>query len=143
MRRALRAHCAYIDMRKEEVSGSCFLLETAEHGFRVDCRIFQGGREVRRKDSEALDFDLRGIDFVLLTRVHVGADRERRARSQRRRRTSVCHGCIRLPENGRALLDTLDDRGKNGEEWWLNATNLNLTLRTSSAACQLLGPRLC
>ena len=42
-----------------EVTGSCYLLETAERRFLVDCGMFQGGKEARRKNREALDFDPR------------------------------------------------------------------------------------
>ena len=54
-----------------EVTGSCYLLETAERRFLVDCGMFQGGKEARRKNREALDFDPRGIEFVLLTHAHI------------------------------------------------------------------------
>ena len=54
-----------------EVTGSCYLLDTAGHRFLVDCGMFQGGKEARRKNREALDFDPRGIEFVLLTHAHI------------------------------------------------------------------------
>ncbi len=54
-----------------EVTGSCYLLETAEHRFLVDCGMFQGEEEARRKNREAPDFDPRGIEFVLLTHAHI------------------------------------------------------------------------
>jgi len=37
----------------QEVTGSCYLVETAEFRFLVDCGMFQGGREARRKNREA------------------------------------------------------------------------------------------
>ena len=55
----------------QEVTGSCYLVETAEVKFLVDCGMFQGGREAKRKNQEALDFDLRSIDFVLITHAHI------------------------------------------------------------------------
>lgn len=54
-----------------EVTGSCDLVESADCRFLVDCGMFQGGREARRKNREALDLDVRGIDFVLLTHAHI------------------------------------------------------------------------
>jgi len=54
-----------------EVTGSCYLVETVDSRFLVDCGMFQGGKEARRKNQEALDFDIRGIDFVLLTHAHI------------------------------------------------------------------------
>lgn len=56
-----------------EVTGSCTLVETGDVRFLVDCGMFQGGPEARRKNQRVLDlgFDVRGIDFVLLTHAHI------------------------------------------------------------------------
>ncbi len=56
-----------------EVTGSCYLVETGECRFLVDCGMFQGGPEAYRKNVNALNlpFDLRDIDFVLLTHAHI------------------------------------------------------------------------
>jgi len=56
-----------------EVTGSCTLVETRDQRFLVDCGMFQGGREARSKNLNALKFgfDLRSIDFVLLTHAHI------------------------------------------------------------------------
>jgi metallo-beta-lactamase family protein len=54
-----------------EVTGSSFLVETAEVRFLVDCGLFQGGREAARKNLRALDIDLRRLDFILLTHAHL------------------------------------------------------------------------
>ncbi len=56
-----------------EVTGSCTLVETGNVRFLVDCGMFQGGPEARRKNQRALDFgfDVRRIDFVLLTHAHI------------------------------------------------------------------------
>jgi len=53
------------------VTGSCYLAETAELRFLVDCGMFQGGREARELNRRAFDFDPRGIAFVLLTHAHI------------------------------------------------------------------------
>ena len=53
-----------------EVTGSCTLVETADARFLVDCGMFQGGHEAGR-NLAALDFDLRRLDFVLLTHGHI------------------------------------------------------------------------
>jgi metallo-beta-lactamase family protein len=41
--------------------------------FLVDCGMFQGGPEARTKNVRALNFgfDVRGLDFVLLTHAHI------------------------------------------------------------------------
>jgi len=54
-----------------EVTGSCFLVETAATRFLVDCGMFQGGREADHKNREAFGFDVRSLDFVLLTHAHI------------------------------------------------------------------------
>lgn len=56
-----------------EVTGSCTLVETGELRFLVDCGMFQGGPEARQKNQRALNFgfDVREIDFVLLTHAHI------------------------------------------------------------------------
>lgn len=54
-----------------EVTGSCLRVDHEGGAFLVDCGLFQGGREADRKNREALDFDLRAIDFVLLTHAHL------------------------------------------------------------------------
>ena len=56
-----------------EVTGSCTLVETGETRFLVDCGMFQGGPEARSKNLRALNFgfDVREIDFVLLTHAHI------------------------------------------------------------------------
>jgi metallo-beta-lactamase family protein len=54
-----------------EVTGSCYLVETGEARFLVDCGMFQGGRDAARKNLAALNFDLRSLDFILLTHAHI------------------------------------------------------------------------
>jgi len=54
-----------------EVTGSCYLLEAGGRRILIDCGLFQGGREARRKNREALAFDPRSIDCVLLTHAHI------------------------------------------------------------------------
>jgi metallo-beta-lactamase family protein len=55
----------------QEVTGSCFLVETGDLRFLVDCGMFQGGREERARNFVAWPFDPRQIDFVLLTHAHI------------------------------------------------------------------------
>lgn len=54
-----------------EVTGSCFLIETDEVRFLVDCGMFQGGRDAWQKNLDALTLDLRSLDFILLTHAHL------------------------------------------------------------------------
>lgn len=54
-----------------EVTGSCARVRYEGGTFLVDCGLFQGGKDADRKNLQALGFDLRGIDFVLLTHAHL------------------------------------------------------------------------
>jgi metallo-beta-lactamase family protein len=55
----------------QEVTGSCFLVETGQLRFLVDCGMFQGGRDLRERNLTAWPFEPRDIDFVLLTHAHI------------------------------------------------------------------------
>ncbi|TAN54648.1 MAG: MBL fold metallo-hydrolase [Betaproteobacteria bacterium] len=53
-----------------EVTGSCYLVDTGEVKFLIDCGMFQGGRDVRRR-NERFAFEAREIAFVLLSHAHI------------------------------------------------------------------------
>ena len=58
----------------QEVTGSCFLVESGDLRFLVDCGMFQGGPDGRKaadRNRRAWPFDPRSIDFVLLTHAHI------------------------------------------------------------------------
>lgn len=54
-----------------EVTGSCYLVDGETVRFAVDCGMFQGGREADLKNRQFPAFDIRDIDFVLLTHAHI------------------------------------------------------------------------
>ncbi|MBK8525367.1 MAG: MBL fold metallo-hydrolase [Betaproteobacteria bacterium] len=54
-----------------EVTGSCYLVSGNGIRFLVDCGMFQGGRDAGMKNLRALPFDVRSLDFVLLTHAHI------------------------------------------------------------------------
>lgn len=54
-----------------EVTGSCARVVHDSGVFLVDCGMFQGGRSAATKNLRALDFNLREIDFVLITHAHL------------------------------------------------------------------------
>ena len=54
-----------------EVTGACFLVDTGETRFLIDCGMFQGGREAERKNRESFAFDAREVAFVLLSHAHI------------------------------------------------------------------------
>ena len=54
-----------------EVTGACYLVETSEVRFLIDCGMFQGGREADRKNLAALAFEIEHLDFVLVSHAHI------------------------------------------------------------------------
>jgi metallo-beta-lactamase family protein len=54
-----------------QVTGSCFLFETASARFLVDCGLFQGSRTTRAFNYAPFASDPRRIDFVILTHAHL------------------------------------------------------------------------
>lgn len=54
-----------------EVTGSCFLVQTGNIRFLVDCGMVQGGRDAPMRNRQAFDFEPSEIDFVLLTHAHI------------------------------------------------------------------------
>lgn len=54
-----------------EVTGSCYRVSGAGVSFLVDCGMFQGGADAWQKNLRALSFDVRELDFVLLTHAHI------------------------------------------------------------------------
>lgn len=53
-----------------EVTGSCYLVETGETKFLIDCGMFQGGRQAGQRNRR-FEFDPRDIAFVLLSHAHI------------------------------------------------------------------------
>ncbi|MDU2897674.1 MAG: MBL fold metallo-hydrolase [Finegoldia magna] len=53
----------------QEVTGSCYLVETEKHKFMVDCGLFQGSKELEQKNHDDIDF--REVEFMLLTHAHI------------------------------------------------------------------------
>ncbi len=54
-----------------EVTGSCYLVETAESRLLIDCGMFQGGSFCEAKNHEAFPFDPSTIDAVIVTHAHL------------------------------------------------------------------------
>ena len=53
------------------VTWSCYLIETWNTKFLVDCGMFQWPKEIMRLNYEPFLFDPKEIDFVLLTHAHI------------------------------------------------------------------------
>ncbi len=54
-----------------EVTGSCYLLETASSKILVDCGMFQGSKFADDRNHAAFPFDPKTIDTVLVTHSHL------------------------------------------------------------------------
>ena len=56
----------------QEVTGSCYLLETDEGGrILLECGMHQGGDAVERIEQERFEFDPADIDVVVLSHAHL------------------------------------------------------------------------
>src|SRR5277367_2955577 len=53
------------------VTGSKYLLEAEGKRLLVDCGLFEGTRDLRERNWEALPVDPAAIDWVLLTHAHI------------------------------------------------------------------------
>jgi metallo-beta-lactamase family protein len=53
------------------VTGSKFLVRSGDSRVLVDCGMYQGLRELRRRNWDDLDTDVRAIDAVVLTHAHL------------------------------------------------------------------------
>lgn len=53
------------------VTGSCYLVETGEIKFLVDCGMFQGRADEVLLNSEPFPFNPQELDFMLLTHAHI------------------------------------------------------------------------
>ncbi|OPY57686.1 MAG: Ribonuclease [Pelotomaculum sp. PtaU1.Bin035] len=53
------------------VTGSCYLLETANTRVMVDCGMFQGPKEVRERNYGSFLVPPGSVDFLLLTHAHI------------------------------------------------------------------------
>jgi metallo-beta-lactamase family protein len=54
-----------------EVTGSCYLIDTGDVRFLVDCGMYQGGADARSRNARPFPFPPASIDFVLLTHAHI------------------------------------------------------------------------
>ncbi|HYH02197.1 MAG TPA: MBL fold metallo-hydrolase, partial [Bacillota bacterium] len=55
----------------QTVTGSCYLIETAERRFVIDCGMFQGNKEIRALNRQDFLFNPGELDFMLLTHAHI------------------------------------------------------------------------
>ncbi|MDC7226760.1 MAG: MBL fold metallo-hydrolase [Spirochaetales bacterium] len=55
----------------ETVTGSCHLVETNGHRFLIDCGMFQGSKNLNRRNYAPFEFDPATIDFLILTHGHI------------------------------------------------------------------------
>ncbi len=53
------------------VTGSCYLLETQDRKYLIDCGMFQGAKRIRELNYEGFPFHPGQVDCVLLTHAHI------------------------------------------------------------------------
>jgi len=55
----------------KEVTGSLMLVKTSKYKFIVDCGFFQGDDNDYYRNKTPFDFNVKDIDFVILTHAHI------------------------------------------------------------------------
>ncbi len=55
----------------EKVTGSCYLVETDQTSFLIDCGMHQGHPEEDEMNHASFAFNMQDIDFMLLTHAHI------------------------------------------------------------------------
>lgn len=53
------------------VTGSCYIIETENTRFAVDCGLHQGNAEIEKRNRSVVDYDPKKIDFILITHAHI------------------------------------------------------------------------
>lgn len=55
----------------ETVTGSCYLLKTETTKLLIDCGMFQGSSELSQLNYQEFDFDVKSLEFMILTHAHM------------------------------------------------------------------------
>lgn len=55
----------------KEVTGSNYLISTKTHKILIDCGLFQGSSEIEEKNFEDFPYNVREIDYLILTHAHI------------------------------------------------------------------------
>lgn len=55
----------------EQVTGSCYLLETAQQRILLDCGLFQGAKETEKQNAADFPFNPAHLDAVVLSHAHL------------------------------------------------------------------------
>ncbi len=55
----------------QTVTGSCHLVETDGNKFLIDCGMFQGSKDLNRKNYVPFEFSPSEVDFLILTHGHI------------------------------------------------------------------------
>ena len=53
------------------VTGSCYIIETGDARFAIDCGMHQGNAQIERRNLNSKDYRARDLDFILLTHAHI------------------------------------------------------------------------
>ncbi|SKA80365.1 metallo-beta-lactamase family protein [Paucidesulfovibrio gracilis DSM 16080] len=55
----------------QTVTGSCYKLECGETRFLVDAGMFQGNKEIEKRNADTERYDPKKLDFILVTHAHI------------------------------------------------------------------------
>ena len=65
----------------DTVTGSRFLVSSAQSKVLVDCGLFQGIKSIRKKNWDPFPVDVKTIDSVVLTHAHLDHCRDMKTQS--------------------------------------------------------------
>ena len=55
----------------QTVTGSCFIVETKDVRFAIDCGMHQGNSEMEERNRSTSSYRASDLDFILLTHAHI------------------------------------------------------------------------
>lgn len=55
----------------QTVTGSCYVIETGDIRFAVDCGLHQGNDEIEKRNWDVSQHDPKNLDFILITHAHI------------------------------------------------------------------------
>ena len=55
----------------QTVTGSCYIIETENSRFAIDCGMHQGSEGFEKRNFNAVEYNAKDLDFVLLTHAHI------------------------------------------------------------------------
>jgi metallo-beta-lactamase family protein len=131
----------------ETVTGSCYLVETEQTSFLVDCGMHQGHPEENQMNRARFPFDMSQINFMLLTHAHIDhsgripklyVDGFRQSIYTTKATAELCG--IMLPDSGHIQEMEQEWRSRKNNRAGKPAETALYTMQDAVDACSLFKP---